>query len=351
MRKSRKLPLLALIVVLTLSFAFAATASAKMVKQIDNFIFFVDQSGSMAMKYQGSEERKIDMAMSTIKAMNQAIPALNYTAGMFLFAPFETKIQPAVYSKSGMAAAIDAVATDFEIYNRTTPMGNGLMDLDPVLAGLSGTTGLIIFTDGYSNIGADAVAQAKALYAKYGDKLCIHVVSYADNARGQMIIDNIRALSSCTVVADYASLMAPGGMEKYIEAVFVDEVADAPAAKPAPAPAPVAAPSISFNLHFGFDKYQITDEMVPVLDEAKTILAEYPKAEFVVAGHTDSTGPEAYNQGLSERRAASVKNWLVAHGIPASRLEAKGYGELDPKYDNGTREGRKLNRRVEILTK
>ena len=350
MSKSRKLLLLALATVMTLTFAFAATANAKTVKQIDNFIFFVDQSGSMAMKYQDSGQPKIDMALSTIKAMNKSIPALDYTAGMFLFAPFEVKIQPAVYSKAGMTAALDAVATDFEIFNRTTPMGNGLMDLDPVLAGLSGTTALIMFTDGYSNIGADPVAQAKALYAKYGDKLCIHVVSYADNPSGQMIIDNIRALSSCTVVADYNSLMAPGGMEKYIEDVFVDEVADA-APAPKPAPVPVAAPSISFNLHFGFDKYQITDEMVPVLEEAKAILAEYPNAEFVVAGHTDSTGPEAYNQGLSERRAASVKDWLVAHGASAADLEAKGYGELNPKYDNGTREGRQLNRRVEILTK
>jgi OOP family OmpA-OmpF porin len=336
---------------MTLSFAFAATANAKMVKQCDNFIFFVDQSGSMAMTYQGSGARKIDMAMETIKDMNQAIPALNYNAGLFLFAPFEAKIQPGTYDKPGMTAALDAIATDFEIFDRTTPLGNGLMDLDPVLAGLSGTTTLVIFTDGNSNIGADAVAQAQALYAKYGNKLCVQVVSYADTPRGQMITDNIRALSTCSVVADYNSLKAPGGMEKYIEEVFVDEVADAPAPKPAPAPVPVAAPSISFNLHFGFDKYQITDEMVPVLEEAKAILAEYPKADFVVAGHTDSTGPEGYNQGLSERRAASVKDWLVAHGVPAANLEAQGYGELNPKYDNATREGRRLNRRVEILTK
>ena len=350
MRNSRKLLLLTLAAVLTLTFAFAATASAKRVKKVDNFIFFVDQSGSMAMKYQDAGDRKIDMALATVKAMNQAIPELNYTAGMFMFAPFEAKAQPGAYNKAGMAAAIDGVSTDFDIFNRTTPMGNGLMDLDPVLAGLSGNTGLIIFTDGNSNIGADPVAQAQALYAKYGDKLCIHIVSYADKARGQMIIDNIRSLSSCTVVADYNSLMAPGGMDKYVKEVFYKEVADA-APAPKSAPVPVAAPSISFNLHFGFDKYQITDEMVPVLDEAKTILAEYPNAEFVVAGHTDSTGPEAYNQGLSERRAASVKDWLIAHGIDAARLEAKGYGELNPKYDNDTREGRKLNRRVEILTK
>ncbi len=347
MKHSKKLMLLALVAALTLSFAFAATASAKTVKKIDNFVLFLDQSGSMAMTHGDFGKTKIDMAKETMANLNKAIPSLDYTSSMFLFAPFEGEAQPAKYSKSAMAGAVAGVPDDFDIFNRRTPLGNGLMDLDPVLAGLSGETALIIFTDGASNIGADPIAQARALYAKYGDRLCIHVVSYADTPHGQMIIDEIRALSSCTVVADYASLSAPGGMDKFTKEIFYEEVADAPA----PVAVPVAKETITFSLHFGFDKYQITDEMIPVLEQAKMILEESPSAEFVVAGHTDSTGPEKYNQGLSERRADSVKKWLVSNGVSASQLEAKGYGELAPKYDNATKEGRKLNRRVEIQTK
>ncbi len=349
MRNSRKLLMLVLIAALTLSFAFATTASAKKVKQIDNFVLFLDQSGSMAQKYQGEGAKKIDMAVETMQAMNKAIPALDYTSAMFTFAQFKAGSQPGMYKQGSMADAIGMIETDFDIYGRRTTMGNGLMDMDPVIAGLSGTTGLIMFTDGKSNFGADPIAQAKALYAKYGNKLCIHVVSFADTAKGQMIIDEIRALSSCSVPADYASLMAPGAMDKYAEEVFYDEAAPAPA--PAPAPVPMAKETITFNLNFGFDKFQIVDEMIPVLEQAQMILEENSGASFMVAGHTDSTGPEAYNQGLSERRAASVKNWLIKNGVPASRLEAKGYGELDAKYDNTTKEGRALNRRVEILTK
>jgi OOP family OmpA-OmpF porin len=81
------------------------------------------------------------------------------------------------------------------------------------------------------------------------------------------------------------------------------------------------------------------------------ILDEEPGTDFVLSGHTDSTGPETYNQGLSERRAASVKNWLVDNGVAGSRLQTKGYGETQPKYDNSTTEGRKLNRRVEMMSK
>ncbi|MBU4192560.1 MAG: flagellar motor protein MotB, partial [Proteobacteria bacterium] len=187
MRQSKKLLLLALAAVLTLTFAFATTASAKMVKDVDNFIFFLDQSGSMAQKHKTLDTKKIDMAIETMQAMNKVIPNLDYNASLFLFAPFEAKLQPGLYNKAAMSNAIGSINTDFDIFNRLTPMGNGLIDLDPVIAGLRGTTALIMFTDGLSNLGADPVAQARALYAKYGNKLCIHVVSFADHAKGQMI--------------------------------------------------------------------------------------------------------------------------------------------------------------------
>ena len=68
-----------------------------------------------------------------------------------------------------------------------------------------------------------------------------------------------------------------------------------------------------------------------------------------VAGHTDSTGAEEYNQGLSERRANSVKDYLVSKGVQAQRLQAKGYGESMPVASNDTKEGRAENRRVELI--
>jgi OOP family OmpA-OmpF porin len=91
--------------------------------------------------------------------------------------------------------------------------------------------------------------------------------------------------------------------------------------------------------------------MIPVLQEAKKILGECTTTTYKVAGHTCNMGTDAYNQKLSERRAAAVQKWLVDTGVAASRLEAVGYGEGAPKYDNKTEEGRKLNRRVEFVTK
>jgi OOP family OmpA-OmpF porin len=67
-----------------------------------------------------------------------------------------------------------------------------------------------------------------------------------------------------------------------------------------------------------------------------------------IAGHTDSQGDAEYNQGLSERRAQAVADYLVAHGANGSNLAVKGYGESHPVADNGSKEGRAANRRVEL---
>ena len=69
---------------------------------------------------------------------------------------------------------------------------------------------------------------------------------------------------------------------------------------------------------------------------------------IVAVGHTDSVGPDAYNQKLSERRAAAVKAYLVSKGIAANRVYTEGKGEKSPVADNKTKEGRSKNRRVEV---
>jgi OOP family OmpA-OmpF porin len=78
------------------------------------------------------------------------------------------------------------------------------------------------------------------------------------------------------------------------------------------------------------------------------ILKRHQDLEVEIAGHTDSTGSESYNQALSQRRADSVREALIAGGIDAARLSAKGYGESEPIADNDTEEGRAKTRRVEM---
>jgi OOP family OmpA-OmpF porin len=131
--------------------------------------------------------------------------------------------------------------------------------------------------------------------------------------------------------------------------------AEPPAPPPEPAPAPPAPPPIQERerivlrgVNFEFDRAEVRADAAVILDEAARLLRENPDVRVRIDGHTDATGPEAYNQGLSERRAGAVKNHLVENGVSADRLSTQGFGESEPIAGNDTRDGRALNRRVEL---
>ena len=88
-----------------------------------------------------------------------------------------------------------------------------------------------------------------------------------------------------------------------------------------------------------------------MLNEVVELLGKNPGLQAILEGHTDSVGTQTYNQKLSERRADSVMQYLLQKGIPADRLSSTGYGETKPRATNDTKEGRALNRRVEITPK
>ena len=128
-----------------------------------------------------------------------------------------------------------------------------------------------------------------------------------------------------------------------------------PMAQPAPPPPPVAvvAPvteriTLSADVLFDFDKATIKPEGEHRLDELVEQLRGVSLDSVIATGHTDSIGTEKYNQGLSERRADSVKEYLISKGVGQNRIEAEGKGEGQPVADNRTAAGRAQNRRVEL---
>lgn len=84
------------------------------------------------------------------------------------------------------------------------------------------------------------------------------------------------------------------------------------------------------------------------MNRVAQVLNQYPETTIVIAGHTDGAGSEAYNQQLSERRAAAVKNALTGQGVNPARMSTIGYGESKPIADNNSEYGRQMNRRVDI---
>lgn len=125
------------------------------------------------------------------------------------------------------------------------------------------------------------------------------------------------------------------------------KVVAAPAPTPAPAP-PAKKKIVLRGVNFDFDKASIRADSRPVLDEAVQTLKAESAITITAEGHTDSVGAEPYNQQLSERRAAAVRDYLVKGGIDAARIQTQGLGESQPVASNDTADGRAQNRRVEL---
>ncbi len=101
---------------------------------------------------------------------------------------------------------------------------------------------------------------------------------------------------------------------------------------------------------FATNSDRIRPESTPTLTEIGDMLRGHADLRLRIEGHTDSDGDDAYNQELSDRRAAAVKQFLVDHyGVDGSRLETRGFGESQPAADNATAEGKQQNRRVELV--
>ena len=100
---------------------------------------------------------------------------------------------------------------------------------------------------------------------------------------------------------------------------------------------------------FDAGKASLQPSAMTAIDRLAQLLSVYPERSVRIEGHTDSVGDDATNQQLSERRAAAVRDALLARGVEAARIEAVGYGATDPIADNRTESGRQKNRRIEIV--
>jgi len=130
----------------------------------------------------------------------------------------------------------------------------------------------------------------------------------------------------------------------------------APPPPPEPPPKPervvITEDQIQINekIQFDFDKATIKPESHDLLNEVAEVIAKNPQIKALsIEGHTDSDGKEDYNQKLSERRAASVREYLTTHGIDAGMLQSAGFGESKPLAGNDTDDGKEKNRRVEFM--
>jgi len=124
-----------------------------------------------------------------------------------------------------------------------------------------------------------------------------------------------------------------------------------PAVEPAPVPPPVKEKvTITLNVQFDTNKAIVKDKYYDDIKRVADFMKEFPDTTAEIGGHTDNIASAAYNQKLSEKRANSVRQYIIdKFGIDGSRLTAAGYGLTKPIASNDTDEGRQKNRRVEAV--
>jgi outer membrane protein OmpA-like peptidoglycan-associated protein len=140
-------------------------------------------------------------------------------------------------------------------------------------------------------------------------------------------------------------------IEKRPLVVTADMPAQAPPPKADPPPKRVVVKKdrIEVNqvIEFEPSSWKVTEDSQTILDEIAKVMNDHPEVKKVrIEGHTDNQGDAAHNLSLSHKRANNIMHYLVAHGVDANRLDAKGFGDTKPIADNATDEGRAQNRRV-----
>jgi OOP family OmpA-OmpF porin len=352
--------------------------------KVDNFNVIMDASSSMGLKYRGN--KKFDIEKALIERMNQTLPEIGYTGFLRSFGPNtggpqETTILlygPEVYTQAGFAKALAMVKKP----EGTTPLGRAINAASEDLKSTKGKTAVIIFSD-FEDTEFNPVGATKKLKEEHPGA-CIYPVlvgyssrSYIGNPRTQAeaLMEEIAKAGGCGFTTTAEDIYTPAGMADFVEKIFLTPVAKAPLlADTTPTigdtdgdgvlnnvdrcPTTPAGARVDTNgcwvtpiVYFDFDKDYLKPEFHFGLDEMAAVIRNNPSVNItmVLEGNTDNIGTEAYNLGLSDRRANQVAKYLINAGVPSANLSTVGFGFSNPAASNDTAEGRALNRRTELV--
>jgi len=342
---------------------------------VDNFIVVFDASSSMAEYNNGQE--KFTVAKAFVDRMNQTLPEMGQNSGFISFGHDPSITKKPILADDGLkyytTAGLNASLENITGPGGTSPLDKALTAAATNLDGVLSNTALIIVSDG-KILPPKSVQAAKELNAKMGSSLCIYTILVGNDAKGAALMEEIANVTPCGFSANAEDLIQGPAMAEFVEKVFLKE---RKIVKPVVVAAPVAAPLDSDgdgvpddidqcpgtprgakvnavgcwalgDLLFDFDKSDIKPAGFKELDDVIVVLKKNPALKIELQGHTDNKGTKLYNEKLSLRRAMAVKKYLEGKGISSDKLTTKAFGLSKPVATNDTKEGRALNRRVEL---
>lgn len=327
----------------------------------------------------GSQAETFAESKATLESIVAAMPNGSYDAGHVHFGGRdreETGVSR--FNRGGLASA----AKNAAFLEGTTPLYSVFeKELAGAIGGGSGKAAVIVISDGLvtdyagrSDSNERTLEAARQVASDRAGEVCFHTVQSGDSADGAALLRSISNVTSCGSFRNASSLGSASALQDFSRNVYLG----GPAPAPPPRQTTVSTPMDTdgdgvsdandkcpgtlkrarvnsrgcwtlHDLRFAVNGAAIEAGFTSTLAEDIDVLKANPDVRVRIDGHTDSDGSAAYNQGLSERRAASVRDYFVSQGIDAGRLEIKGFGETDPIVPNDSRENKRRNRRV-VLT-
>jgi OOP family OmpA-OmpF porin len=335
-------------------------------KKIDSFLIIQDASSSMSEKAGtlGSYNSKLAQSKDMVRCLNATLPEnFDVNAGLRGFGPFYAE-KGLIYGMEGYTkAGLDSAILSIGGTGGVTPIANSLIHGAYDLLDKPGKKVAILFSDGVNTDAASSPAAAAAsMKEMHGNNICIYTIQLGDDPKGRIILEEIAAAGKCGFAINSSNIEgsgklyigAPEGMEKFVTDVFLTKVMKKPAPvmkkpvmKKPVMEKPVEKITMTLYFEFDFDKAVVRPEYHDDATKIADAMKEYPEANVLLEGHTDSVGTEEYNMTLSRRRANNVKMYLVEKfNVDASRISTVGYGTSKPVATNDTEAGRQKNRRV-----
>lgn len=185
-----------------------------------NFIFYVDNSGSMGLGYRERDSSKIEVAVNLLHAISDEMPDIDANVGVYTYGPHREYRRVIPYDRESLKDAFNQIPTDYRFSGRATPMGTGIQNLDTRIAALPGAVNFIVVTEGRSNAGDPPKEVIQNVYDRYGDRVCFHFISFAGEPSEKAFVENLAGLDDCSVLAEAVYLHNESARADFIEKVF-----------------------------------------------------------------------------------------------------------------------------------
>lgn len=326
----------------------------------------------------GSQAEQFADGKATLESVIASMPDGRYEAGSLHFGGYDREVTGlSAFSRTKLAS----FAKNATFLEGTTPLYDVLgSEVGSQLASGSGRAAVVLISDGIatdyagrSGVDDRTLVSARQVVANRSGEVCFHTIQSGNSPDGANLLRAIASSTPCGSFRNASSLDSASALQKFSRDVYISGEVAPPQRK---TPVAAAIPDTDGDgvvdpkdvcpgtlkqarvdargcwtlraLRFAVNGAGIEPGFEENLAEDLAVLRANPDVRIRVDGHTDSDGASAYNQSLSERRAAAVRDFLVSRGLARNRFEVKGFGESQPIVANDTQENKRSNRRVEF---